>query len=556
MSEMQLQRACSCGGGCFECKTDPAGREQERLQTKRVQPSDTGQTEAPPIVHEVLASPGQPLDSVTRSFMEPRFGHDFARVRVHADAKAAESARAVNALAYTAGWDVVFGAGQYQPNTSAGRQLLAHELSHTIQQGAAVRSPIQPGVEATTTAAQDIAPMIQRAMKFELQTGNVVWRTGRKDKKGTKLPDKKLPRKFGPKDQYFLHKGTKGKKAKAGKEGTAVELQSEEGGFVEFETPKWFRDWCELKERIQEAVDMVEEIKKSKVVGTSDDGYDLVDFPFGVSHLKASETFKGGLKKGESLVVEIRDPDWNAKIQSSETFELQQYESFLKEHEDATRATSTITTAQKILDNALKASPKIKPATTDNLRGFLQIVVNYILNAQYWDTSGSPAKDVVALMSRTSFSSMYRSLLSKEEQELFREIVKNDVILNEMGLTRTSKFYKYGFKGQDKPFTVYAWLLSITKKGKDLLSHPAGGSQAMGRFDVETKPGKKDTNLVKFETRQSTKFRASSDPRRSDPTVIPASKWVAYAKEVFKEAYTKRARMGDTALIYDPSACP
>src|SRR5262249_20343241 len=68
-------------------------------------------------------------------FMEPRFGHDFSQVRVHADAKADASARAIGALAYTVGRDVVFRAGRYAPLTSAGRQLIAHELAHVLQQG-------------------------------------------------------------------------------------------------------------------------------------------------------------------------------------------------------------------------------------------------------------------------------------------------------------------------------------------------------------------------------------------------------------------------------------
>jgi hypothetical protein len=88
----------------------------------------------PPIVHEVLNSPGQPLDPATRALMEPRFGHDFSHVRVHTDARASESARAVNALAYTVGRDVVFAEGRYEPNAEQGRKLLAHELTHTIQQ--------------------------------------------------------------------------------------------------------------------------------------------------------------------------------------------------------------------------------------------------------------------------------------------------------------------------------------------------------------------------------------------------------------------------------------
>src|SRR5712691_7865406 len=91
-------------------------------------------SEVPPIVQEVLHSPGQPLDASTRALMEPRFGHDFSRVRVHTDAQAAESARAVDAQAYTVGRSVVFGAGQYAPKSNAGQQLIAHELTHVLQQ--------------------------------------------------------------------------------------------------------------------------------------------------------------------------------------------------------------------------------------------------------------------------------------------------------------------------------------------------------------------------------------------------------------------------------------
>jgi hypothetical protein len=85
-------------------------------------------------VHEVLRSPGQPLDAQTRAFMDPRFGHDFSSVRLHTDEKAAESAQAVSALAYTVGHDIVFAAGQYHPNGSAGKSLMAHELTHVVQQ--------------------------------------------------------------------------------------------------------------------------------------------------------------------------------------------------------------------------------------------------------------------------------------------------------------------------------------------------------------------------------------------------------------------------------------
>lgn len=89
---------------------------------------------APPIVHDVLRSQGRPLDREVRNQLEPRFGHDFGRVRVHTGDQAAQSAEAINARAFTTGSDIVFGRGQFTPDTQQGRTLLAHELAHTVQQ--------------------------------------------------------------------------------------------------------------------------------------------------------------------------------------------------------------------------------------------------------------------------------------------------------------------------------------------------------------------------------------------------------------------------------------
>ena len=86
-----------------------------------------------PIVHEALPSPGQPLDQATRGFMEPRFQADFSNVRVHTDSTAADSAKAVNALAYTVADHIIFASGRYSPKEGAGRRLLAHELAHGRQ---------------------------------------------------------------------------------------------------------------------------------------------------------------------------------------------------------------------------------------------------------------------------------------------------------------------------------------------------------------------------------------------------------------------------------------
>ena len=105
---------------------------------KQTATSQLDETTLPSSVHEVLSESGEPLDPATRSFMEPRFGQNFAHVRVHTNSRG--SAEAVNALAYTAGNHVVFRAGQYAPTSSQGQRLLAHELTHVVQQNEGLRS--------------------------------------------------------------------------------------------------------------------------------------------------------------------------------------------------------------------------------------------------------------------------------------------------------------------------------------------------------------------------------------------------------------------------------
>ena len=109
--------------------------EEEQVQRKETAGQAGGQS-APPIVSDVLASGGgRPMDGDTKGFMESRFGQDFSQVRIHTDSRAAESAAAIQAKAYTSGRDVVFGAGEYQPGSDSGKRLLAHELVHVGQQG-------------------------------------------------------------------------------------------------------------------------------------------------------------------------------------------------------------------------------------------------------------------------------------------------------------------------------------------------------------------------------------------------------------------------------------
>jgi Domain of unknown function (DUF4157)/Annexin len=170
----------------------------------------------PRIVHEVLNSPGKPLDESARAYFEPRFGHDFSQVpvhgqmsqsnlmpselgtthpdhdheraaeknaesivkagapvsapdvdfsgvRIHSDARAADSAQAVNAAAYTVRNNIVFGAEQYQPETTRGRLLLAHELTHVVQQSAPM-SPVLARVNLTALDFNAMADALHNAM--------------------------------------------------------------------------------------------------------------------------------------------------------------------------------------------------------------------------------------------------------------------------------------------------------------------------------------------------------------------------------------------------------
>lgn len=213
-----LQRKCACGNHTLSGKCEECSKKKQTVQRTSLSPrrrETEGEGKVPPIVHEVLRSPGQPLDSATRTFMEPRFGHDFSQARVHTDparatvvqlpmsqpgdrfeqeadrlanevtrapglgvtrkgqgtaydfsrvrlhisAQAEESARALDASAYTVGRDVVFGASAYRPNTPAGRELLAHELAHVVQQSTNGFSPLlqrreEPGAPVAPTGAR------------------------------------------------------------------------------------------------------------------------------------------------------------------------------------------------------------------------------------------------------------------------------------------------------------------------------------------------------------------------------------------------------------------
>ena len=115
----------------------------------------------PPAVHAAAVSGGQPLDPGTRRFMERRFGRSFGDVRIHVDGNAA---RAVDAQAYTVGRDIVFDTGQYSPETTAGRTLLAHELTHVVQQRGALSSGARPSLQRKGTKKSAAQPFHQETI--------------------------------------------------------------------------------------------------------------------------------------------------------------------------------------------------------------------------------------------------------------------------------------------------------------------------------------------------------------------------------------------------------
>jgi Domain of unknown function (DUF4157)/OmpA family len=124
------------------------------------------QREAPPLIHDIVSGSGQPLGTGHRAVMESKFGHDFSKVRIHNDEVAHRSADVINARAYTVANHLVFGAGQFAPNTPMGQRLISHELTHVLQQTAGTpsvqRAPKDPN---DVTAAQSKARKLSKRIK-------------------------------------------------------------------------------------------------------------------------------------------------------------------------------------------------------------------------------------------------------------------------------------------------------------------------------------------------------------------------------------------------------
>jgi hypothetical protein len=175
-----IQRECPKCEEEQSLQRQPEEEEEEILQTK----SKLG--EAPAVTSSLesrissLKGGGQPLDPATRSYFEPRFGRDFSSVRVHTDSNASETTKSVNARAFTLGSDMVFGSGDYQPQSKEGKHLLGHELTHVVQQQSAAcalqrQDGDEPEPAPPRCPVEPISPIIDAAA-LEMEGGaRIVW---------------------------------------------------------------------------------------------------------------------------------------------------------------------------------------------------------------------------------------------------------------------------------------------------------------------------------------------------------------------------------------------
>jgi Domain of unknown function (DUF4157)/Phage tail lysozyme len=154
--------AITAGGSLLSRKCAACAEEESTVQTKPVATARRGVGEAPPVVHDALRASGRPLDAASRTFFEPRFSFDFSRIRIHAEASSARATRALQARAFTVGENLFFDPQEYRPATQEGRWLIAHELTHALQQRGGAPGPLrrQPQQQPapTTSAPQTQAP--------------------------------------------------------------------------------------------------------------------------------------------------------------------------------------------------------------------------------------------------------------------------------------------------------------------------------------------------------------------------------------------------------------
>lgn len=261
------------------------------------------------------------------------------------------------------------------------------------------------------------------------------------------------------------------------------------------------------------------------------------------------------IKTEEKLLVEVKDSSWRPYIQISESFALEQYESYLTQYDKVIGPTIIADAKQLLLENNLQVAPTGETAAQKDIRekaflgehnklkNFLMMVTQYIKKGRTQTTGGDSAKFAFNLMSRTHFGSIFKSMTEKE-QLLFTQLVKDQTkgIIPKMGLTIDSEFFMDGTGTGYNP-TVYDWLISITKGGDILSSRSEYKSKlpgAMGRYKLNEEKGM-NKGLVRFEARND----------KTIPNFPVLNDLDDHAWKHFEAAMTKRSRAtgkGETGL--------
>ena len=346
-----------------------------------------------------LKGGGQPLDTTTRSFFEPRFGRDFGNVRVHTGGQAPDLSRSINARAFTFGNDVVFGSGQYRPSSLEGRRLLGHELTHVVQQ------------------QNNDKNHIQRLMGFEFQTNNVV----------SKNTDKGV--------KYFKRGESKDNPLR--KTSSGLEMQIDTGSVIEFVT-KASSTWPEQEAQLKDAEAIVEEIKelKQEKRDPSEDAPEK-------GNPKVYRGFSASTYGDVDVTVE--KGNFRGKPQSTIGIPLDAYTRLLTRYQGDRKNRGKYAVSEAYTELKTKSGNLY---LSGELEGFLKVIIHYILQAKK-SLVGSHSKvaqpkDHFHLMSRVDFASMYRHL-DKADKEIFATLLPH--ICKSTGVNKDDDLFANGYWG-------------------------------------------------------------------------------------------------------------
>jgi Domain of unknown function (DUF4157) len=454
-----IQRKCACGGGCPRCQkasllqtklkiNEPGDRyeqeadriadrvmrmpeptiqrqmeleeeEEEMLETKPVMRKATNgsdYTASPQFASQLNSTKGggHTLPAPTLAFMNRAFGADFSPVRIHTGSKATEMNHAIQSNAFTHGADIYFNAGKYNTTTPEGNKLLAHELTHTIQQsdngkGIAAKRQGSPDLEQRVSGTAEV---IQRDMGLEFQAHNVI-----SQKKGKTT---------------FKRVDTKNKPLR--KVGD-LSMEVDTGSVMEFGTGH-YKLWSDLKKDLDAVSVIIAEIQGLKKEALNPKKAVAPDNPL---------VFRGFKTNRGKVDITVEKENFFGRPQSNEDIVLSEFGSMLKENEGKTVFKKVEAKAQSVFGKS----------TTPDLTNFMQIIIYHLSLLQRTSSnfviySGEivQPKAFLTLMNKTDYTAIFKSLSTTEQGE-FQNLVNADPnpIATAAGVSMTDDLFKVGYWG-------------------------------------------------------------------------------------------------------------